>query len=127
LVEDFLKPGNLEKTTAKQNRTAMKHENDSPNASPMKSAGEELDYLRKTFREIIASYSARIEGEIEQIREAVTTEEKKKKISTAHLRDARDIITLIRTLDLKAEKGRRRDLKKIDLLIEELRRFVENW
>jgi hypothetical protein len=105
----------------------MKKDNDASNASPMKSAGEELDYLRKTFREIIASYSARIEGEIEQIRDAVGAEEKKKKIPTAHMRDARDIITLVRTLDVKAEKGRRRDLKKIDLLVEELRRFVENW
>jgi hypothetical protein len=105
----------------------MKTDHDASNASPMKSAGEELDHLRKTFREITASYSARVEGEIEQIREAVGAEEKKKKIPTARMRDARDIITLVRTLDVKAEKGRRRDLKKIDLLIEELRRFVENW
>src|ERR1700722_508508 len=105
----------------------MKSENDEVNASPMKSAGEELDFLRKVFREIIASYSARVEGEIAQIREAVTHEEKKKKLSSSRLRDARDIITLIRTLDVKSEKGRRRDLKKIDLLLEELNRFVENW
>ena len=93
----------------------------------MKSACEELDFLRKMFREIIASYSTRVEGEIVRIREAVASEEKKKKLSSSRLRDARDIITLVRTLDVKAEKGRRRDLKKIDLLIEELNRFVENW
>jgi len=105
----------------------MKSENDEVNASPMKSAGEDLDFLRKTFREIIASYSARVEGEIAQIRSAVSAEEKKKKLSSSRLRDARDIITLVRTMDVKSEKGRRRDLKKIDLLIEELNRFVENW
>lgn len=105
----------------------MKTDPDNVNASPMKSAGEELDFLRKTLREILAGYSARVEGEIVQIREAVAAEEKKKKVPSSRLRDARDIITLIRTLDVKAEKGRRRDLKKIDLLIEELNRFVENW
>jgi len=84
---------------------AMKSENDAGDASPMKSAREELDFLRKVFRDTIASYSARVEGEIARIREAAAVEEKKK----------------------KAEKGRRRDLKKIDLLIEELNRFVENW
>ena len=105
----------------------MKAEQEAVNASPMKSAGEELDFLRKVFREIIASYSGRVEGEIAQIREAVTNEEKKKKLSSSRLRDARDIITLIRTLDVKTEKGRRRDLKKIDLMLEELNRFVENW
>jgi len=105
----------------------MKVEEIEVTASPMKSAGEELDFLRKIFREIIASYAHRIEGEIAQIREAVGAEEKKKKLSSSRLRDARDIITLIRTLDVKTEKGRRRDLKKIDVLLEELNRFVENW
>lgn len=105
----------------------MKSENEAVNASPMKSAGEELDYLRKVFRDVIASYTTKVEGEIAQIREAVAIEEKKKKLSSSRLRDARDIITLIRTLDVKTEKGRRRDLKRIDLLIEELNRFVENW
>lgn len=105
----------------------MKAEHDPVDASPMKSAGEELDFLRKVFREIIAGYTARVEGEIAQIREAVAGEEKKKKLSASRLRDARDIITLIRTLDVKTEKGRRRDLKKIDLLLEELNRFVDNW
>ena len=107
--------------------TAMKADPDATNASPLKSAREELDFLRKMFRELMASYSARVEGEIAQMREAVASEEKKKKHSSSRLRDARDIITLIRTLDVKTEKGRRRDLKKIDLLIEELNRFVENW
>jgi CRISPR/Cas system-associated endonuclease Cas3-HD len=107
--------------------TAIKAESEATNASPLKSAREELDFLRKMFRDLMVSYSARIEGEIAQMREAVVSEEKKKKNSSSHLRDARDIITLIRTLDVKTEKGRRRDLKKIDLLIEELNRFVENW
>jgi hypothetical protein len=105
----------------------MKAENDSSNASPMKSAREELDFLRKTFRDLMTTYSSRVEGEIARLREAVAAEEKKKKHTSSRLRDARDIITLIRTLDLKTEKGRRRDLKKIDLLLEELNRFVENW
>src|ERR1700677_4949566 len=105
----------------------MKPDPDASNASPLKSAREELDFLRKIFRELMASYSVRVEGEIAQMREAVAAEEKKKKHSSSRLRDSRDIITLIRTLDVKTEKGRRRDLKKIDLLIEELNRFVENW
>ena len=37
------------------------------------------------------------------------------------------MITLCRTLDLKPEKGRRKDLKKIDTLVEELHLMVQNW
>lgn len=105
----------------------MKDDSDSSDASPLKSAREELDYLRKAFRDLVSGYSARVEGEIARVREAIADEEKKKKHSSSRLRDARDIITLVRTLDVKTEKGRRRDLKKIDLLLEELNRFVENW
>jgi hypothetical protein len=37
------------------------------------------------------------------------------------------MITLCRTLDLKPEKGRRKDLKKIDTLLDELQVLVQNW
>jgi hypothetical protein len=37
------------------------------------------------------------------------------------------MLTLCRTLELKPEKGRRKDLKKIDSLIGELLLMVKNW
>jgi hypothetical protein len=95
--------------------------------SPMKSVAEELDFLRKTFRECITGYGARIETDLNQIREAVLEQAKNPKLPPSKIRDLRDMLTLCRTLDIKPEKGRRKDLKKIDSLIEELQLMVKNW
>jgi hypothetical protein len=104
----------------------MTSETDGMEASPLKSAAEELAFLRKMFRETVDQYAARIEADIAAIRESVLAEAKGKK-AAARNRDARDMITLIRQLEIRPDKGRRRDLKKIDALVEELQRFAENW
>ena len=98
----------------------MKADTDGMDASPLKSAAEELAFLRKLFREAVDQYASRIESDIAAVREVVMAEVKGKKASATRNRDARDMITLIRTLNIKPEKGRRRDLKKIDSLVEDL-------
>jgi hypothetical protein len=95
--------------------------------SPMKSAAEELDFLRKAFRECLATYQSRIDSQIVEIREKVLEAAKNPKPSPSQIRDLRDILTLCRTLDIKPEKGRRKDLKKIDALVEELNVILQNW
>ena len=95
--------------------------------SPMKSLAEELDFVRKSFRESIDVYCTRIETQLTLIRDAVLHQAKSSKLPPANMRDLRDMITLCRTLDLKPEKGRRKDLKKIDTLVEELQLMVQNW
>jgi hypothetical protein len=95
--------------------------------SPMKSLAEELDFVRKSFRESIDAYSKRIETQLTQIRDTVLQQTKHSTLPPAQIRDLRDMITLCRTLDLRPEKGRRKDLKKIDTLVEELQLMVQNW
>jgi hypothetical protein len=95
--------------------------------SPMKSVAEELDFLRKAFRECINVYATRIETQLLQIRETVLEQTKNPKLPPSHIRDLRDMITLCRTLDIKPEKGRRKDLKKFDTLVEELHALIQNW
>jgi hypothetical protein len=94
--------------------------------SPMKSLAEELEFVRKAYRESIQVYSKRVEAQLTALRETVLTQTKNPP-PPAQLRDLRDMITLCRTLDLKPEKGRRKDLKKIDTLLDELRLLVQNW
>jgi hypothetical protein len=95
--------------------------------SPMKSLAEELEFVRKSYRESIQAYSRRVEIQLTEIREIVLEQTKKPNLQPARIRDLRDMITLCRTLDLKPEKGRRKDLKKIDTLLEELHLMVQNW
>ncbi len=95
--------------------------------SPMKSLAEELDFLRKSFRECVNVYASRIEAQLIQIRGTVLEQTKNPKLPASHIRDLRDMITLCRTLDIKPEKGRRKDLKKIDTVVEELHVMAKNW
>lgn len=113
-------------------------------ASPYKSAAEELDALRKTLRATCQHYAKRIDMEIIRLRERVAgageqhmtadhkrgtgrRDAKNAGSGQGHLYDLRDMTTLLRTLEVKPVAGRRKDLKKIESLVDELRLLVERW
>ncbi|HEY5792607.1 MAG TPA: hypothetical protein VIS74_04870 [Chthoniobacterales bacterium] len=93
----------------------------------MKSTIEELDQLRQLVRETVAAYTERLESEIGLVRSAVAELRKQKEPTTERLHDLRDMLTLLRHFSVKADKGRRKDLKKIDSLVGDLRMMIENW
>jgi hypothetical protein len=94
--------------------------------SPAKSFAEEVEILRKSFRACLDVYASRVEAELGHIKE-VTLAKTQSHLSQNTIRDLRDMITLCRTLDIKPEKGRRKDLKKIDTLVDELNLMVDKW
>jgi len=96
-------------------------------ASPIKSAVDELDALRRLFRLTLKNYAASVETDLERLRGEVAAQEAGARLSTERVRDARDILTLLRTLEIKPAKGRRRDLKKIEAVIEEVQGITKNW
>ena len=106
-------------------------------ASPYKSAAEELDALRKTLRAACQHYAKRIDMEIIRLRErvagageeqaAVEAKGKANPAASTQFHDLRDAITLLRTLDIKPLAGRRKDLKKIESLVDELRLLLDRW
>jgi hypothetical protein len=95
--------------------------------SPIKSVAEELDLLRKSFRESVNAYAKRIETQLAQARELILAQNKDSKTQASRIRDLRDILTLCRTLDLKPDKGRRKDLKKVESALEEILAMIQNW
>jgi len=95
--------------------------------SPVKSFAEEVEILRKSFRACLDVYTQRIETELKEIKEAALAQNNGSQVPASKIRDLRDMIILCRTLDIKPEKGRRKDLKKIDSLIDELHLMIENW
>jgi len=96
-------------------------------ASPMKSAAEELELLRKTLRRCVDAYASRLESQIAEVRNRILPHIDDQNIPAARIRDLRDILTLCRTLEVRADKARRKDLKKIEAVIDELQVLVENW
>lgn len=98
---------------------------DGTEASPMKAVSQELDTLKVLLREALAAYTSRLEEDISLIQAKVNVPEKK--VSSAKIRDLRDMLTLLRRSPIKPDKARRKDLKKIESLIEDLQMLSENW
>ena len=97
-------------------------------ALPLKPVAEELAFLRKSFKELIGAYAANVEGDIARLQTALTEEAtSKKKFPASRVLDLRDMLMMLRNFDIKPAKGRRRDLKKMENLVEELRTIVERW
>ena len=92
---------------------------------PTRPVLDELRFLRTSFREIVARYSGEIEAEIARLVSLVAVEDEAQ--NPERVRDVRDLLMLLRALDVKPAKGRRRDFKKVENLLEELRQIVERW
>ena len=43
------------------------------------------------------------------------------------MKSLRDLLLILREVEVKPEKGRRRDLKRIETAVKDMRRIVENW
>jgi hypothetical protein len=97
-------------------------------ALPLQTVAEELAFVRKTFQELVGAYASKIEGDLTQMHELVKAEaDSKKKLPGSRTTDLRDMLMLLRSLEVKPGKGRRRDLKKIETLVEDLRAIVDRW
>ncbi len=118
-------------------------------ASPYKSVAEELGGLRRTFRSVCQRYAERIDTEIAALLERVVvagnlaatretangsapprlnvaTRNKQARMR-AQMHELRDMLTLLRTLQIKPAEGRRKDLKKVEAVIADLRLLAEGW
>jgi len=78
----------------------------SASALPFKTVLEELSFLRKTFRELVSTYAAQFEGEIANLHAAVEADSHaKKKLPGSRTADLRDMLMLLRSLEVKPAKG----------------------
>ena len=93
-----------------------------------KAVAGELAFLRKNFRDLIASYATQVEAEITSLHIAITADAgSAKKLPSSRAHDLRDMLSLLRNLDFKPAKGRRRDMKRIENLVGDVRAIVEGW
>ena len=103
----------------------VEKEKESASASPAKSLLADLMQLRRTLRVTGRAYLLHLEAELDEIvlwakARAVTGD-----LAKAEIRDLGDMVTLVRKIEVKPQKGRRKDLKKIDATIGELRQLLD--
>jgi hypothetical protein len=95
---------------------------------PLKPVAEELAFLRKSFKELVANYTQLIEADIAQIQIVIAAEtDSKKKFGASRVADLRDMLMLLRSFEIKPARGRRRDLKKVEALVKDLRDIADRW
>lgn len=96
-------------------------------ASPAKALLEELELFRAVCHGCLASIGTRFDGQINEIRTKVEALGAGENVPSSKNRDIRDMLTLLRNSGIKPEKGRRKDLKKLDSISEDLSMMVSSW
>jgi hypothetical protein len=88
-------------------------------STPVTMLAEELAILRRDLRATTRAYAARLEIDLAESLAAVSSK-RVEALSREQLHDIRDLTIMVRKRKLKPEKGRRKDLRKIDSLIHDL-------
>ncbi len=96
-------------------------------ASPAKALLEELESFRGLCHGTLNAIGARMDEQIDAVKFRVAALGAAEDLPTGKIRDIRDMLTLLRNSGVKPEKGRRKDLKKLDSISEDLTMMIENW
>ena len=86
---------------------------------------DELDAVRRDLRRTIRAYAARLELDLAKSIAAVTLYQPAEDLSRERLHDIRDLTIMMRKRKLKPEKGRRKDVRKLDSLIRDLHSIAQ--
>jgi hypothetical protein len=108
-------------TSVKYKRSGRKG---SRETSPANLLERELGKLRQELRATIRAYSARLETSLAESRAALSAYTAGE-ISRESLHELRDLTILTRGRKLKPERGRCKDLRKLDSLIEDLHALAD--
>lgn len=88
--------------------------------SPTRHLKTELEGLRRDLRTTLRAYAAGLEVCLAEAAAAIGGAPKPEELSRERQHEIRDLTNLLRDRKLKPEKGRRKDLRKIEALISEL-------
>ena len=90
-------------------------------------ARQQLLLVNGLLDEVARNYVARLHREIAELIRALEKKQAEPGFSRRELKDLHAILKQISHLQINPEKGRRKDLKKIDALIGDLQSTVERW
>jgi hypothetical protein len=96
----------------------MKKKNEK--SGPTQILASEIAVLRQELRATLRAYSARLEITLAESANKIGAYESVEKLPRELVQEIRDITILLRKRKLRPEKGRRKDLRKIDSLIDDL-------
>jgi|HubBroStandDraft_1064217.scaffolds.fasta_scaffold52172_2 hypothetical protein len=90
-------------------------------------ARQQLLLVNGVLDEVARNYVARLHREINELIRSLEKKQGGAGFSRREMKDLRNILKQIGNLRINPERGRRKDLKKIDALIGELQLTIERW
>jgi hypothetical protein len=90
-------------------------------------ARQQLLLINGLLDEVARNYVARLHREIAELIRALEKKQATDGFSIREMKDLRGLLKQIAHLQINPERGRRKDLKKIDSLIGDLQSIVERW
>src|SRR5271155_1738864 len=90
-------------------------------------ARQQLLLVNGLLDEVARNYLARLHREIVELIRVLEKKQAGPGFSRRELKDLRGILKRIAHLQINPERGRRKDMKKIDALIGELQSTIERW
>jgi len=96
-------------------------------ASPAKALLEAIDQFRSAGHGTLDAARANFDLRLDGIKSLVADLGAAEKIPQKKLRDIRDMYTILSEPRMKPEKGRLKDLKKMDSVSDDLEMMVEHW
>ena len=102
-------------------RDEKKHE-----TSPVRHLQLELQKLRRELRTTARVYTQRLEHELIAATDALGRYAPAEKLTREQLHPVRDFAIMVLQRRLRPEKGRRKDLRRIDTLISDLKPLIDD-
>ena len=106
-----------------------KEKRDSPksmNTSPLTILERELKSLRRDLRVTARTYLSRLDRHLASTMREVADCGPVEDLSRERLHQIRDLVIILRNRKMRPEKGRRKDLRKIDMIISDLSPLAQN-
>lgn len=76
--------------------------------------------MRRDLRATLRAYTARLEIALAESTAVIASTAAAETLSRERLHELRDLATMVRKRKIKPEKGRRKDLRKLDEIIDDL-------
>jgi hypothetical protein len=90
-------------------------------------ARQQLLLVNGLLDEVARNYLARLHREIAELIRTLEKKQAEPELSRRELKGLHEMLKRIAVLQINPERGRRKDLKKVDSLIGELQSIVERW
>src|SRR5260221_10408308 len=86
-----------------------------------------LHALRLVAKEIGQNYIAGLQADVARLESTVREAREDQTANRQQLKQMTSMLRWLTDLDVKPQKGRRRDVKVLDKLVSKLNNIVENW